>query len=731
MAYPDLIVDPSETRAIMGRKAEAYPIEGAEEAPTALAMAGAEIEETTVQKLKRWANPAELPNICDELDESVLSEIGMRVVEEYRIDDTSRSEWKEKAEKAMELTMQRTKEKTYPWPKASNVIFPTMTEASNQFAARAYAGIIPDATIVKGKVYGADDGVAVEDPINQGQPMMHPDTGKPMWIVEPGARAAAANRTAEYMSFQLLEEQPEWESDTDKMLHILPIIGCYFRKSYFDPDLGRNVSQAVSGLKVIINYWATSIYLAPRISEEMRLYPYEIEEKIRSGYFRDVQLGAAMDGGMDKSAPHTFIEQHRRIDLDQDGYEEPYIVIVHRDTNTVVRITARFDPEGIETDETEEMILRIQPVHYYTQYDFLPNKEGGLYGQGFAQLLMPLNEAINTTINMMIDAGHLQNTGGGFMGKSLSMHSGSLRVSPGHFTPVNASGKDIREAIVQFEWPGPSAALFQLLGLLIEASKDVSSVKDVLAGDVKAQTMSPTVFLAMVEQGVQVFSAIYKRIHRSLRDEFDKLYRLNRIYLEESKVYQHGDVSKTITRDDFKMGWGVQPVSDPKMVADAVRIARAEFLAQYKDDPMFDGMEIRRRILEAAHIEKPEKLLTGKPAPNPEVAIKMVEFQLKAIEVKANAIKALAAAFEHIAKADALVMEDFRMWQAQNLQAMRNQIDALNITGDGSGGAPGGSGAVPDAMGAMEAPPGNPGADGLPSPVPSQATPGASGSVGA
>src|SRR5689334_1959886 len=90
------------------------------------------------QKLLKYINSV---NIAAELDDETLRKIGIRAVREYKIDETSRSDWKEKTERAMELAMQVAKEKQFPWPKASNVIYPLMTTASIQFAARAYPAI--------------------------------------------------------------------------------------------------------------------------------------------------------------------------------------------------------------------------------------------------------------------------------------------------------------------------------------------------------------------------------------------------------------------------------------------------------------------------------------------------------------------------------------------------------------------------------------------------------------
>src|SRR5882672_10495454 len=121
------------------------------------------------------------------------------------------------------------------------------------------------------------------------------------------------------MSYQYLEEQKEWEIETDKLLHILPIVGCAFRKTFFDPTHGRNMGLLVHAENLVINYWAKSLELAPRLSEELKLYPLEIEEKKRAGIFLDQEYGPAASSDGDKDAPHEFIEQHCRYDLDEDG----------------------------------------------------------------------------------------------------------------------------------------------------------------------------------------------------------------------------------------------------------------------------------------------------------------------------------------------------------------------------------------------------------------------------
>jgi len=492
-------------------------------------------------------------------------------------------------------------------------------------------------------------------------------------------------------------------------------VGCAFRKSYFDPDLGRNCSVFVSAIDVVINYWAKSMGTAPRISEIVRLYPHEIESYKRSGYFDERLNIVGWADGKDRDSPQIFIEQHRRYDLDGDGYPEPYIVTVHKETMQVARVTSRYDAEGVKmmvppkSNSGEPIVTRITPIQYYTKYDFLPNKEGGIYGQGFGQLLRPLNEAANTTLNQIIDAATLQNTGGGFVGKGLSLHTGTLARRLGEWTVVNAPGGAIRDAIVPLQHQGPSPVLFQVLGFLIEQAKDVSSVKDILTGEIKAQTMSPTVFMSLVEQGLKAFSSIWKRLHRALKSELEKLYRLNRIYLEEQASYRQGDQWKTVTRQDYAVGSGVEPMSDKNMVADVQKLSRAEFLGTFKDDPLLDQKEVRRRMLEAASIPDIDKLIKPQDEVNPELIFRTMEAELKMMAVKADVIQKISASIKNLADADATVTEPFHQWAQLEWKSMQDRINELSSNGGQAGNPSGNPGANPGAIPGMEASPGQPG----------------------
>jgi chaperonin GroES len=739
-------------------------------------------------QLARWVKMA---NIADDEDISdQMEEIASRVTSDHEIDDNSRLDWKEKYRKWLDFALQIAQPKTYPWPDASNIIYPLMTTAAIQFAARAYPAIIRDRNVVKGTVIGEDKGVinpafvhfvqqmqqqAAQQPAGpmgpgqppvQGAPPPQPGPGMPppgavgpglgapqpiapqppeQWLVQPGAKQIRALAIGRHMSWQLLNEQEEWEPQTDKLLVTLPIVGTEFRKTYFSSSLKRNVSETVTAMDLCVNYYAKSFETAPRQTESIRMYQDEIETAIRSGLFIDYGDGAAdyghdsgvhqdrrddPNGQQDEDAPVTFLEQHRRWDLDGDGYAEPYIVTVARDNGKLARISAGFEMDGVHWTR-DGRVRKIDKITVYTKYGFIPSPDSAVYDLGFGHLLFPINEAVNTTLNQMFDAGHLQIVGGGFIGSGLSVNTGALRFQMGEYKPVNTIGGNIRDNVFPLPFPGPNAILMQLLTFLVEAGERVASVKDVMVGDMPGDNTSGITTLAVIEQGLKVFSAIYKRVHRSLGYEFKKLYRLNRIYGSETMTYQDGGDWREVKREDYEKGAGVEPISDPQMVTDMQRLGRAQFLLTFKDDPRVNGSKIILGAFKAAMIPEAESYMNDQPpAPDPKVILKnreldirqnreMIELMLREQHDKALIVTEITKAELNLAQVRKLDNDAQIGWVEQHLQSLRDQLDAthklsaaLNPPGSDGGGATssaGPGGADTGAVGAVAPTPDNSG----------------------
>jgi chaperonin GroES len=329
-----------------------------------------------------------------------------------------------------------------------------------------------------------------------------------------------------------------------------------------------------------------------------------------SGHYREIELTQTGD---DSEAPRMLLEQHRRIDLDGDGYEEPYIVTVDKQTSEVLRV----EPAFSDYEYDGEKITHIEKLTFYVKYEFWPHPKGKFYSMGLGHALAELGGVINTSINQMLDAGHAQIAGGGFISSGLRLQgsgqNSALMFRPREYKVVNASAGSIRDAIYERTFPNPSPIMMSLLQLILGAANDVAAIKDVTSGDASNNGQVGTT-LALIEQGLQVFTAIYKRIHRGLRAEFQLIFKNLADYGDEKTVKDYLDVVDT-PEADFAKDFGqkdmdIRPVSDPNMVTRLQKMAKAQFLMQTgTNNPNVDQRELITRVFEAADVEDMEKII--------------------------------------------------------------------------------------------------------------------------
>ena len=590
-------------------------------------------------------------NIANYLNDTTLADIGSRVVQEYEEDRESRREWEEMYIEALKAASQTREPKNFPWPNAASVKYPLLPIASIQFAARAYPEIIQDGKVAGCRVVGRD-----------------PD----------GTKQLRADRISLHMSYQLCEQIESWDSDTDRLLHVLPIAGVCWRKTYYDPLRGPR-SEFILPLDVVVHYHTKSLEEASRITHIFPLTENRVVERQRSGEFLDVDLGfAQIHEGVEYSqhdVPHLFVEQHRFWDLDDDGYAEPYIVTVCLDTKQVVRSVARYDEAGIDIHEGK--ILKITPIHYFTKYSFIPAPDGSFYDIGFGALLNPLGQSINTLINQLLDSGTLANTGGGFIGRGARFPGGNMGFKPGEWKPIDVQGSVLRDAIVPLPQSQPSNVLFQLLSLLIDVTKQLSTVSNEMTGSQTSPSETATATMARVEQGMKLFSAIHKRIYRSLTQELKKLYRYNRLYLKQAEYSNIVDDEAADVKADYEdASIDVRPISDPNMTTDIQRMLRAQAsMTMLQQVPGANLVEMARRGLEAMHEVDIEKLLpdpNAPPAPDPVMMKLQAEQQMAQAAQQAELMKSQAEmqlkAGELAAKTEMEREKAKQEFQAKNLE---------------------------------------------------------------
>ena len=346
---------------------------------------------------------------------------------------------------------------------------------------------------------------------------------------------------------------------------------------------------------------------------------------------------------IDESTPFVIYESHTFLDMDYDGYNEPYIITVEKNSKKVLRIVARFQSENVEIKDGK--VILIIPDEYYTKFSFIPSPDGGFYDIGFGVLIGPLNETVNTIVNQLIDSGTLSNLQSGFISKNLRVKGDSLSFKPGEWKLANVTGVDLKQSVFPLPVREPSMVLFQLLGLLIDAGQKVTSTIDILTGENPGQNQKATTTNAVVENGMRVFTAIYKRLRRALGKEFKKIYKLNSIYLDKKKYITIIDPSEQeameikVLKSDFEDSLvDIEPTADPNAVSQYQKLEKAQLILQ----TVQMGVPLRpalKRYFDALEIENMDELLPpelGQQRPDPELMLKVKNSQREDVVAQAD-----------------------------------------------------------------------------------------------
>lgn len=572
-------------------------------------------------------------NIAELLPKEYLSSLGARVIDGYAADRNSRKAWEQKSEMAIKLALQVVEIKSFPWTNCSNVKFPLITIAALQFLARVSI-LTKGPLIVKCTAPGTDP---------------------------TGEHAARANRVSKHMSYQLIEEDTNWIDDNEKAQFSASIVGCAFKKTYFDPTAGHNLSVHVPAADFVVDYWTKDLEKCNRATHLLRLTANDIKERERMGTFLEMvgdytgnpaevtalEAVSNLTQGLSRPADDSFdifevLEQHCWLDLDGDDYREPYIVFVRKDTGQVLRVVARYFDQGDVVRQNDLMIrqlradareaadmpeqaakyeerikelqdsgknkiLRITPMHYFTKIPFIPAQDGGFYDYGLGTMLGPLNESVNSITNQLIDNGTMQNTAGGFLGRGVKIKGGKTSFDPFEWKPVDSTGDDLRKNIVPLPVGQPSAVLFELLGMLISYGERISGATDIMSGVSPGQNTPAETSRNTIEQGMKVFSGIYGRMYRAFRREIRKLQVLNELYLEDQTNFLDlttGDGAIIAKEDYHRSALSARPGADPSVVSETQRQQKAGLLAERAaTQPGYNRYLVEKNLLEAYDIQ--------------------------------------------------------------------------------------------------------------------------------
>jgi chaperonin GroES len=624
----------------------------------------------------------DLPNWAERIDDETLAALGIEVCEDAVADAATRQGWLDDTEQWLNMAQQVIEHKTTPWDGASNVKFPLLTTAALQFHARAHQELLKGERLVKGKVIGAD-----------------PD----------GSKAKRAKRVEKAMSNQLLYIMEDWSEDTDRLLFVLPLVGTVFRKTYWSSVLNRPASELVLASDLLVNFYATD-WERCRKTHVFTKTRNEIVELQRNGHYLELELplnadeptgeyedeeGDLPDGfenvSRQKDVPFTIMECHGWYDLDEDGYAEPYIITVLHQTQQVLAVVPRFIPDMIKSEDANDTILRIEPMEYITVYKFLPDVESSIYGVGLGKLLGPSNAAIDTIINQLVDAGTLATMPSGLYGRGIRLsRGGKIRLQPGEWKQVNSTGEDLAKSIYPMPVKEPSSTLFQLLGMLIQAGEKMGSVTEALSGENPGQNQPFSTTSAVMEQGMQVFLGIYKRVYRALTRDFRIHARLNYAHMgmdTYAQLLDEPDIEVDPQADFDPKGLDIVPEADPSLANSMRKQRRVQALIEARNAGIpLNDQYIAKIFLEAIDEPEPELALNAQPPPPSPAQLEMerfqkqLEFDEKELMVNAKLrenepMQDMAKAMESFAKAKALGNDADTQKMAQAMDMMMKKMD--------------------------------------------------------
>ena len=549
-----------------------------------------DIDQEETEKEEEAFESNHYSNLAEELDEIQVRGIGKDLIKAFEDDKSSRKEWEDQYSKGLKMLGVVVEDRNDPFPGASGVHHPLMSEAATQFQARAIAEMFPAGGPVKTQIMGKNSDKKIEQ----------------------------AQRVQDFMNYQVTSQITDYFNELDQMLFFLALSGSAFKKIYFDNTLDRICSKFVPAEEFVISYNNTDLETADRYTQVMKISQNELKKYQISGFYRDINLSRNQSDGKDQDTVeqtmqrlegmtpsmadkmHTLLEVHADLDLgeDESGLALPYIVTIDYDTTQVLSIRRNW-----KEDDT----LR-KKITYFIHYKYLPGL--GFYGFGLIQSIGGLQHASTGALRALLDSAAFANLNGGFRAKGARIEGGDITVSPGEWVEVEAYGDDLRKSFIPLPFKEPSPTLLQLLGVLTESGRRFASIADAMVGDSAGSGPVGTT-IAIIEQGSKVFSAIHKRLHQAQGREFQLIYKLNGEYLDDEYPYEVIGETKKIRRKDFDSAINVVPVSDPNIFSQAQRIALAQTglqLAQQAPS-IIDTKEAYRRFLQALNIPDYQDLI--------------------------------------------------------------------------------------------------------------------------
>jgi hypothetical protein len=527
-------------------------------------------------------------NLAELLDEGVLEELSGDLVELIETDIGSRKEWADTFVKGMDVLGFKYEERTEPWDDACGVYSTVLAEAAIRFQAETMSETFPAAGPVKTKILGK---VTKE-------------------------KEDAAERVRTDMNYQLTDRMVEYRPEHERMLYSLGLAGSAFKKVYFDPSMGRQVSIYVPAEDVIVPYGASNIEQAERVTHVMRKTENEMKRLMAQGFYRDVELGEpesfpsdiekkkAEDGGysLTNDERYTVFEVHADlcidgVDDDEDELAKPYVVTIERGTGEVLAIRRNWD---------EEDPLTLKRDHF-VHYVYVPGF--GFYGLGLIHIIGGYARAGTALIRQLVDAGTLSNLPGGLKSRGLRVKGDETPIAPGEFRDVDVPSGNIKDNIMMLPYKEPSQTLLALLQRITEEGRRLGAISDMNVSDMSANAPVGTT-LALLERQLKPMAAVQSRVHYAMKLEFKLLKGIIAEYAPEDYQYEPESGLARARKEDYALV-DVIPVSDPNSSTMAQRVVQYQAVFQMAQSApqIYDLPYLHRQMIEVLGVKNADKMV--------------------------------------------------------------------------------------------------------------------------
>ena len=543
-------------------------------------------------------------NLAESLDDQILGPIGSELCDDFDQYKTSRQDWEKSYTDGLDLLGFKYERRTEPFKGASGATHPVLAEAVTQFQAQAYKELLPSDGPVRTQIIGAS-------------------------TVQ---REQEAQRVKEFMNYQIMDVMKEYESEFDQMLFYLPLSGSTFKKVYYDELLGRPVSKFIPAEDLVVPYSATSLEDAEAIIHIIKLSENDLRKQQVAGFYRDIPLTAPegiqtdlqkkqneLEGIRKTASDNLFTLLEFHINLDIEGFEDmnpktgepsgiklPYIVTIEEDSREVLSIRRNWEQNNPKKSK----------IQYFVHFKFLPGL--GFYGFGLIHMIGGLSRTATSALRQLLDAGTLANLPAGFKQRGIRVRDDAQPIQPGEFRDVDAPNGNIKDSFMMLPFKEPSQTLLSLMGVVVQAGQRFASIADMQVGDGNQQAAVGTT-VALLERGSRVMSAIHKRMYSSLKQEFNSLARLFKIYLPPVYPYDVVGGARQIKQADFNDNVAVIPVADPNIFSQTQRIslAQTEMQLATSNPSMHNQYQVYRNMYEALGVKDIDRILIQPQQPQP------------------------------------------------------------------------------------------------------------------